>query len=65
MLKEVRKIKSAKKQHATRYAIYSGRIKGYVLNGHMAYDTDEYDAYKATATRGRPLGSKNKPKADK
>lgn len=60
MLKELRKLR-AKGGHDRAKANYistlvsRGRLKGYLSPaGYMAYDTEEYSAYRKKAKRGRP-----------
>lgn len=54
-LRELRLVDRAKMNYIF-LLIKEGAIKGYVsAKGYRAYDEDEYEQYKATVKRGRPL----------
>lgn len=55
MIKEVRKVKDQKKQRHIYNLFFRHRIKKYIHNGRLAYDTDELKEYDKHAMRGRPI----------
>lgn len=60
MIKELRKLRAQggkERAKANHIAIlqHRGKLKLYLSNkGYVAYDTEEYTAYKKTARKGRP-----------
>ena len=57
VIKEVRKLEKSnyKKARYIRTLLDRKRIKSYVKNGFMAYDTEEYNEYRKNARVGRPI----------
>lgn len=58
MIKELREVwrESTAKEKYIRHLQDIGSIKKIISeNGYVAYDTEEYDEYKRTVKRGRPI----------
>ena len=57
VIKEVRKLEKTdyKKSRYIRTLLGRKRIKSYIKNGFMAYDTAEYNEYRKKARVGRPI----------
>lgn len=54
-LRKVRKVDNSKYQYIWRL-VQQGKIKKYVTDGgYLAYDTEEFKAFKKTVKQGRPL----------
>lgn len=54
MLKEIRKIPSRSRANYIRSLQYRDLIKAYLVNGYIAYDTEEFKEYSKHTGKGRP-----------
>lgn len=62
MLKELRKldVTNRAKSNYIRALQVRGKLKRYITpQGYLAYETEEFKQYKATARKGRPLKETN------
>lgn len=57
MIKKVVEL-DLKTQNAIRQAQYRGKLTTYDIGGYCGFDTEEYEEYKKTAKKGRPLNKK-------
>ena len=59
MLKKVNELTRAKQQYIFRLQ-YQGKLKRYIVDGRVAFDTEEEEEHRTTAKKGRPISTKVK-----